>query len=125
MAGFPAVLAERDHLRSAGRPDEVDAGVVEEMVRDGVVGVGDHLDGAGRQARRLTRIPKDLGRAFGAAHRPRRRAEQDGVASLGGDDGLEEHGRRGVGDRRDGHDDTDRFGEPLEARFGVLVDHSD
>ena len=53
MHGLPASLVACDGLRAAGRPDEVDARVVEEVLRDVERRVGDHLQRVGRQPGRL------------------------------------------------------------------------
>ncbi len=118
-------VGEGDDLGTTGRPDEIDAGVIEEVVGDAVIDVGDHLDGSRRQAGGFTRLAEDLGCPFGRAHGPRRRPEQDRVAGFGGDDGLEQHGRSRVGDGRDGHHDADGLGDPLQARLGVFIDDPD
>ena len=50
-------------LRAAGRPDEVDARVVEQVLRHLERRVRDHLERVGRQTRRLACLLQDLGRA--------------------------------------------------------------
>ena len=106
-----------DRLRAAGGPDEVDAGVVEEVLGDVERRIGD------RPAARPGGIPARSPAAWristariGAARGSRRRAEDDGVARLGGDDRLEQHGRRRVGDRRQREHDADRLGDVADRR---------
>ena len=112
-------------LGSAGDPDEVDLGVVEQVVGDVVRGVRDDLQRSGRHAGRLGRLPQDLHRAFAAAHRIRRGAEQHRIAGLGGDDRLEQHRRGGVGDRGERQHHTDGLGHVDDVVLDVLVDHAD
>jgi len=114
-----------DHPRAAGGPDEVDPGVVEEVLAGLVGRVGHDLEGAGRQAGGLARALQDLDHPLGAPHGSARRAEDHGVAGLGRDDGLEQHGGGGVGDGGDGEDDADGLGHVVDAPVGVGVDHAD
>ena len=119
------LVGQFDDLRSAGDPDEVDFGVVEQVVGDVVRGVRDHLQRAGRHAGRLGRLPQDLHRAFAAPNRVRRGAEQHRVAGLGGHDRLEQHRRGGVGDRGERQHHTDGLGDVDDVVLDILVDHAD
>ena len=122
-AGLARLVCGGDRLGTAGRPDEVDALVVEQVLRDVERRVGDHLEGVGRQPRGLAGLLEDLDRPFGAACGPRRRPEDDRVARLRRDDRLEQHGGGRVRDRREREHDADRLGHVLDAALGVLVDH--
>jgi len=117
-AGLAGLVGGLDRLGAAGGPDEVHAGVVEEVLRDVERGVLDHLQGVRRQPGRLAGLLEDLDRALGAAGRAGRGPEDDGVARLGRDDRHEE-GRRGrVGDRQQPEDDADRLGTSWMLRSG-------
>ncbi len=48
--------------------------------------------------------------------------ENDGVAGLQGDEGLEDGGRGGVGGGNDGGDEAHRLGDLLEAESLILLD---
>ena len=115
----------RDRLRAAGGPDEVDAGVVEEVLRGVERRVGDDLKGVRRHAGGLAGRLEQLDGPLGAARRARRRAEDHRVARLGRDDRLEQHGRGRVGDRGEREHDADRLGDVGDRPRGVLLDHAD
>ena len=61
-ARLAGLVGGGDRLRPAGRPDEVDARVVEEVLRDVERRVGDHLERVGRQPGRLAGRLEDLDR---------------------------------------------------------------
>ena len=109
-------VGRSDRLGSAGRPDEVDAGVVEEVLRGLERRVGDDLERAGRQPLRLAGALEDLDRARRAARGTRRRPEDHRVARLGRDDRLEQRGRGRVRDRQQREHDADRLGDVLDRR---------
>ena len=114
-----------NRLGAAGRPDEVHARVMEEVLRDVERRIGDHLQGVGRQSRRLAGLLQDLDRALGAAGGARRRPEDDRVARLGRDDRLEQRRRGRVGDGQQPEHDADRLGHLLDVALGVLADDAD
>ena len=115
-----------DGLGPAGGPDEVDARVVEEVLRDVERGVGDHLKRV-RAAGPRARPPPGGSRPRAAAHRAARAdgPEDDRVARLRRHDRLEEDRGGRVGDRREREHDADRLGHLLDPALGVLVDHAD
>ena len=118
-------VRRRHRLRPAGRPDEVDPGVVEQVLRDVERRVGDHLQRVRRQPRRLAGLLQELAGAGGAPCGGGRRAHDQGVPCLRADDRLEQRGRRGVGDRQERQDDPDRLSDVFEGMLRVLVDHAD
>jgi hypothetical protein len=124
-AGLAGSVGELDDLGTAGRPQEVDARVLEQVVGDLVRGVRDHLERPGRHAGRLCSRGEDRDGALGRAHGVRRGAEQHRVASLGRDDRLEQHRRGRVRDRGDRHDHADRLGEEVDVPLVVVVDDAD
>ena len=107
-------VRRRHRLRPAGRPDEVDPGVVEQVLRDVERWVGDDLQRVRRQPRRLAGLLQELAGAGGAACGGGRRAHDQGVACLRADDRLEQRGRRRVGDRQERQDDPDRLSDVFE-----------
>ena len=123
--GLAGRIRRLHDLGAAGRPDEVDRGVLEQVLRDLAGRVGDHLQRAARQAGPLARLAQDLHNTLGAAHRAWRRAKHDGVAGLRRHDGLEQHRRGWVRDGSDGHHDADGLGHVLEVALGIDIDHPD
>ncbi len=123
--GLAGGVGESDDLLPAGDPDEVDLRMLEQVMGDFVSGVGDDLERAGRHAGGFSRRAQDLHRALARPHGERRRSEDDGIAGLRGDDRLVQHGGGGVGDRGDGQDDADGFGDTDDAVFDILLDDSD
>ena len=124
-AGLARLVGRRDGLRPTGGPDEVDAGMVEEVLRDLERRVGHDLQRVRRQPGLLAGRLQQVDRALRAAGGPRRRAEDDGVARLGRHDRLEQGGRGRVGDRQQREDDADGLGDVLDPAFVVLVDDPD
>jgi hypothetical protein len=124
-AGLAGLVGGLDRLGSARRPDEVDPGVMEQVLRDVERRVGDHLQRIRGQPGLGAGLLEDLHRALGAASRARRRPEDHRVACLGRHDRLEERGGGGVGDRQQRQDDADRLGDLLDAPRRVLRDDTD
>ncbi len=124
-AGLAGGVGQLDDLGTSGGPDEVDVRVPEQVVRDIVRGVRDDLQRPLRQPRGFPGGSEDLHRPDRRAHRVGGRSEEDGVARLRRDDGLEQHGRRRVRDRRDGEHHADRLGQVGDAGLGVRTDHAD
>ena len=123
---MPAAFAAATAFGPAGRPDEVDARVVEEVLRDVERRVGDHLQrvaAAGPPPRRPPAGSRRPARAQRAA-----RADGRKIIALrvfARDDRLEQRGRGRVGDRQQRQHHADRLGDVLDAALGVLVDHAD
>ena len=118
-------VGSRHRLRPAGRPDEVDAGVMEQVLRYLERGIRDHLERVGRQANLLARLLEQLRRVAATTHRARRRTHDQRVPGLGADDRFEQRRRGRVGDRQQREYHADRLGDVLERALTVLVDHAD
>ena len=113
------------HTGPARGPGQVHAVVPPQVVGHLVLGIGDDLQGARRQPGGLAGLGEQLDDPLRTARRVRGRPEDDGVAGLGRDDGLEEHGRGGVGHRRHGEDHADGLGHHVDAGVRVVLDDPD
>ena len=65
-AGLARLVCGGHRLGAAGRPDEINAVVVEQVLRDVKRRVGDHLEGVGRESRALAGLLEDRDGPLGA-----------------------------------------------------------
>ena len=110
----------RLHAGTSRREDDVD--FLHEEVRLRERRLIDPRDDLLRRTRLDGGVQDDLRRSDRAVLRPRMRADDDAVARLEREKCLEDSGRSRVRGRNHRADDTDRFGELLDAHRLVLLD---
>ena len=120
QGGLAGAVGGLDHARATGGQDDVNVGHDLAGQVDG--GNVDPADDLLRGACLDGSLEHELGRGDGALGSSGVRGDDDGVAGLQADQGLEDSGGSGVGGRDDGTDDADGLGDLGDAVSLVVLE---
>ena len=120
--GLAGGVGGLDHARATGGQDDVN--VAHELARELEGGLIDPADDALGRAGLDGGLVDDLGGRDGALGCRGVRRDDDGVAGLQADEGLEDRGRSGVSGRDDRAHDADRLGDLGDAVGLVMLEHA-